>query len=121
MEWPHLPTMLANGNILVFDNGSQRRYSRVIELNPRTLSIEWDYMSDPREDFYSYTRGSAQRLPNGNTLICESGRGKAFEITEDGQMVWEWLNPEIHDGRRAQVYRMMRLSPEMVEPLLSTE
>ena len=121
MEWPHHPTMLDNGNILVFDNGSHRRYSRVIELNPRTMSVEWEYMGDPREDFYTYSRGSAQRLPNGNTLICESDKGKAFEVTRDGETVWEWFNPVIRDGRRAQVYRMMRLSPEMIEPLLNRE
>lgn len=121
MQWPHHPTMLDNGNILVFDNGSHRRYSRVIELNPRTLTVEWEYMGDPREDFFSYSRGSAQRLPNGNTLICESDKGKAFEVTEKGETVWEWLNPVINDGRRAQVYRMMRLSPETVDPLLKTE
>lgn len=119
LEWPHHPTMLESGNILVFDNGVLRGYSRVIELNPSTLEIEWEYVDSPPERFYSRIRGSCQRLPNGNTLICESNEGRAFEVTREGETVWEWYNPLIHDGRRVQVYRMIRYPPEMVEPLLN--
>lgn len=118
LEWPHHPTLLDNGNILVFDNGSFRRYSRVVEVNPVTRNVVWDYTADPPEDFYSYGKGSAQRLPNGNTLICEGDRGRVFEVTADGRIVWEWLNPMMKKGRRVQVYRMIRYLPELVEPLL---
>jgi hypothetical protein len=114
MEWPHHPTMLDNGNILVFDNGSHRGYSRILEINPLTKAIEWEYVENPREDFFSYSRGSAQRLPNGNTLICESDRGRAFEVTEEGETVWEWFNPMISEGKRGQVYRMIRVPPDAV-------
>ena len=72
LEWPHHSTMLENGHILIFDNGVRRQYSRVLELDPVVKAIVWEYVAEPREDFYSYTRGSAQRLPNGNTLISES-------------------------------------------------
>ena len=118
LEWPHHPTMVEGGNILVFDNGVERRYSKVLELNPITEAIEWEYTADPPTIFYTYQKGSAQRLPNGNTLICEGDMGRAFEVTRGGEIVWEWINPEAKDGRRAQVYRMTRLAPEMVEPLL---
>jgi hypothetical protein len=118
LEWPHHPTMLQTGNILVFDNGAFRKYSRVIELDPISESIVWEYVADPPEDFYSYGKGSAQRLPNGNTLICEGDRGRVFEVTQDGEVVWEWLNPFLKDGRRVQIYRMTRIPRETVEPLL---
>ena len=118
LEWPHHPTMLESGNILLFDNGVLQGRSRVVEINPLTLEIEWDYVGDPPESFYSRTRGSAQRLPNGNTLICESNEGRAFEVTAEGEVVWEWYNPLLEDGRRVQVYRVLRYPPEMVEPLL---
>ncbi len=121
LEWPHHPTMLANGNILIFDNGPWRKYSRVVEANPVSGQIEWEYVANPRESFYSFEKGSAQRLPNGNTLICESDRGRAFEVTREGKIVWEWLNPMTKKGHRVQVYRMMRLPPEMVEGLLSSK
>jgi hypothetical protein len=118
LEWPHHPTVLNNGNILLFDNGVVRKYSRVIELNPVSGTIEWEYTGSPPERFYSRTRGSSQRLPNGNTLICESNDGRAFEVTAGGEIVWEWFNPILDEGRRAQVYRMIRYNAEMIEPLL---
>jgi hypothetical protein len=119
LELPHHPTVLENGNILVFDNGAIRGYTRIIELDPLTEEIVWEYTGDPPETFFSSTRGSAQRLPNGNTLICESNDGRVFEITSDGEIVWEWYNPQLAGERRVQIYRMLRYSPEMVEPLLA--
>jgi hypothetical protein len=121
LEWPHHPTMLANGNILIFDNGVARKYSRVIELDPVIGTIVWEYLADPPEAFYTYGKGSAQRLPNENTLICEGDRGRAFEITSDGETVWEWFNPRTKKGRRVQIYRMMRYPPDYVEPLLGVK
>ncbi len=118
MEWPHHPTMLENGNILVFDNGVERRYSQVLELDPVSKEVLWQYVADPPTDFYTYSKGSAQRFPNGNTLICEGDAGRVFEVTSDGEIVWEWINPVLREGRRGQVYRMIRLEPGAVEPLL---
>jgi len=96
----HEPTMLNNGNILVYDNGVHRffsqdldYYSRILEVNPTTNEIEWEYKADPPSDFYSLGMGSAQRLPNGNTFICESLPGRLFEITPDGEIVWEYISP----------------------------
>jgi hypothetical protein len=110
--------MLDNGNILIFDNGVVRESSRVIELNPVTETVEWQYSGDTPGEFYTRTRGSAQRLPNGNTLICEGNRGRCFEVTREGEIVWQWINPMEKDGHRVQVYRMMRYAPGFIEPLL---
>ncbi len=94
----HYPTMLENGNILLFDNGSHRPgqavpYSRVIEVNPKTNRIEWEYKGGPPLSFFSPVISSAERLPNGNTLICEGSTGRLFEVTIDGVIVWEYINP----------------------------
>jgi hypothetical protein len=118
LEWPHHPTMLANGNILVFDNGVVREYSRVLEIDPVSEAVVWEYMADPPEAFFTPQKGSSQRLTNGNTLICEGDRGRVFEVTRSGETVWEWYNPLMEEGRRVQVYRMMRYPADMVEPLL---
>ena len=118
LQWPHHPTMLADGHILVFDNGVGRQYSRIVELDPRSGEIVWSYEAPQPEDFYSSARGSAQRLDNGNTLVCESDRGRAFEISAGGEMVWLWLNPDRQGDHRRTVYRMMRLPHEAVDPLL---
>jgi hypothetical protein len=118
LDQPHMPTMLEGGNILIFDNGSLRGFSRVLELNPLTEEVVWKYQAQPATDFFSELRGSNQRLPNGNTLICESERGRVFEVTRSGEIVWEFWNPEIIEGKRKRIYRFLRLPPAFVDPIL---
>jgi hypothetical protein len=119
LELPHHPTMLDDGNILVFNNGTDQESSTVIELDPVANEIAWEYGIKPSEHFYSPSKGSAQRLPNGNTLICDSDNGRAFEVTGDKEVVWEWFGPIDEKNRRVQIYRMERLEPASVGPLLS--
>ncbi|MHA1940219.1 MAG: arylsulfotransferase family protein [Candidatus Hodarchaeales archaeon] len=117
LEKPHHPTMLKNGNILIFDNGIRRKYSRIIEINPINNNIVWEYSS--KKDFFSPFMGSAQRLPNGNTLICDGANGRVIEITLKKEIVWEWLNPELDsDQHRGTIYQMMRLTKDEVDNLL---
>jgi hypothetical protein len=62
--------------------------------------------------------GSAQRLPNGNTLITESAFGRVFEVTKEGEIVWDYVNPyfgkPLFGGPLAsesnQVFRALRYS-----------
>ena len=92
----HHPTWLDNGRILLFDNGSHRRgpdYSRVIEVDPASNEIAWEYTGEPTLSFYSYNISSADRLPNGNTLICEGAPGRIFEVTPRKEIIWEYINP----------------------------
>jgi len=89
----HQPTVLDNGHMLIFDNGGSRGASRVIEFDPLTLEIVWVYKGDGEHVFQSSQCGSNQRLPNGNTLISETDRGRALEVTPDGEIVWEYVNP----------------------------
>jgi len=90
--------MLDNGNILVFDNGMHPNgfpfgYSRILQVNPKTNEITWAYTGGCVTcEFYSSTLGSCQRLPNGNTLICEGTTGRIFEVTASLEMVWEFAN-----------------------------
>lgn len=118
LEGAHMPTMLANGNILVFDNGVLRKSTRVLELEPESGEIVWSYQGDPPASFYSELRGSAQRLENGNTLVCESDRGHVLEVTREGEVVWEFWNPDIQDGGRMRIYRFMRYPVERMAGLL---
>lgn len=89
----HQPTVLENGNMLVFDNHGNFGKSRVFEFDPLTQHVEWMYAPIPNTLFDSTELGSAQRLPNGNTLITESTRGRAFELTAEKEIVWEHRNP----------------------------
>ena len=87
--------MLNNSNVLVFCNGyhgSRKFYSRVQEFKPETGEIVWEYQGDPILSFYSPHISGMQRLAGGNTLICEGGKGCIFEVTPEGDVVWEFIN-----------------------------
>ena len=113
LDAPHHPTVLDEGRVLVFDNGMHRGYSRLLEVDPRSNEIVWEYRADPPESFFTAVRGSSQRLPNGNTLVTEADHGRVFEITREGEIVWEFFNPilipadselvEMHDGFRPEI------------------
>jgi hypothetical protein len=118
LDGPHKPVLLENGNILIFDNGMERNYSRVIEVNPIEDRIVWEYLGDPPESFYTKGSGFAQPLPNGNILITESNKGRVFEITRDKEKVWEYIAPKDEDGNRPTIYRMTRVSKGYVEKYL---
>jgi hypothetical protein len=100
------------GHILVFNNGVQRKdgsYSSVDELalpvdsqGRYTLSPGkafgpdqpvWRYAAPKKEDFFSSFISGAQRLPNGNTLICSGANGTIFEVTREKEIVWKYVNP----------------------------
>jgi len=128
------------GNILIFDNGgwagygapnpgaptgidnARRDYSRVLELNPTTLEIVWQYpqrregfMFPGFNTFYSSFVSSAQRLPNGNTLITEGQDRRIFEVTAEHEIVWEYLSPYTHRMIKINLlYRAYRIPYEWV-------
>lgn len=121
LEKQHQPTLLDNGHILVFDNGErQRKYSRVLEIDPVGRRIVWQYRARPPHTFFSVSRGGNQRLPNGNTLITESDRARVFEVTPAGKIVWEFFNPRTQPDRkrRAAIYRLVRLWDKERYPFL---
>ena len=116
----HDATYLENGRVLLFDNGTHRRriaFSRVIEVDPETDEIAWEYQDKPPFAFYSSFLSGAQRLPNGNTLICEGAPGRVLEVTPDKEMVWEYISPffsfsEIFNGNTNAMFRAHRHGPD---------
>jgi hypothetical protein len=122
----HAPTLLANGNILIFDNGPHRLdntfpFSRVIEVNPANNETVWMYREQNPYNFFSPRISNAQRLPNGNTLINEGFFGRFFEVTPAGEVVWEYVNPYFgpeNDTANAQtnhVFRVYRYPEEEIK------
>lgn len=128
----HGPYELENGNILIFDNGTHRLdhttpYSRVIEVDPASNEIVWSYQERQVSDFFSPFISNTQRLPNGNTLICEGSFGRLFEVTTEGEVVWEYVNPHflvpahLPDAPPSnRVFRAFRYSPEQIERAKAT-
>jgi len=108
----HEPSILKNGNILLFDNAGHQSRSKVLEFNPTTQGIIWQYADSPETPLFSSTSGSCSRLPNGNTLIVESNAGRALEVTLDKNIVWEFLNPGRWGARknlRATLFDLQRI------------
>jgi len=109
-KYQHDPRVLANGTVMIFDNqGAGEETSRVMEMDPKTWEPVWDFTGSAKQPFYSETCGLAQRLPNGNTLITESDRGRAFEITRQGGMVWEFYNPSRAGDENQYIATMMEM------------
>ena len=116
------------GNLLVFDNEGEAGYppvpvtltggSRVLEIDPIKQQIVWQYTGqdsgEPDWSFRSTHISSARRLPNGNTLICEGQPGRVFQVTRDGEIVWEYVNPyprqskDPNNGRSVANYQLYR-------------
>lgn len=127
------------GNILFFDNGGlggygaptpdrpisgfhnvQRPYSRVVEFNPVTKEIVWEYdwhknhkgmLGHMDFKFFSPFVSYAQRLPNGNTMITEGDMARVFELTSSNEMVWEYLCPYSSETMNI-LYRSYRIGYE---------
>lgn len=96
-DMQHQPNLMPDGTMMVLDNQGynhlEEEQSTVIQFDPATGERIWYYQGDSEHPFYTIGSGSCQRLPNGNTLIVESMMGRAFEVTPDKQIVWEFYNP----------------------------
>lgn len=110
---------LDGGKLIIFNNGNWRSgyYSEVFVIDPPQdgagnyttgegafgpVEPSWAFGGPDRTDFYSWFISNAQRLPNGNTLICEGYSGELFEVTSEGREVWRYVNPQHHYDIAAQ-------------------
>jgi hypothetical protein len=127
------------GNMMVFDNGGTsgygatspgaidgtnivtRYYSRVVEVNPVTFEKVWEYSIPGNASFLFFSRNvsSAQRLPNGNTLITEGADGRLFEVTAENEIVWEYVLPYFNNSANPvpATYRAYRVPYEWIPQL----
>ncbi|HEX9794566.1 MAG TPA: aryl-sulfate sulfotransferase [Planctomycetota bacterium] len=143
LRYQHNPTFLpyaAGGDlrVLVFNNGGGRpdgSYSSVEELvlpfDAKTgftraagepygpAEAAWTYKD--AANFFSAFISGAQRLENGNTLICSGASGHVFEVTRAGEVVWDYRNdlggevkPPDHAGNAPPkaLYRATRLAAD---------
>ena len=125
------PGYPGEGNILIFNNGlahqrdRDRNYSSIEEIVPPVdgygyrrepgaayppTEPVWSYTAETPTDFYSSVVSGVQRLPNGNTLICEGTQGNVFQVTPDGKTVWQYVYPMAGDtplkqGERPSIWQ----------------
>ncbi len=127
------------GKIMIYNNGNGRPgpdFSTVELISPPVdadghylvpaaesfgpVSSEIVYGDEPGETFYSAYMSNAQRLANGNTLICAGSPGRVFEVNPERDMVWEYLVPLFADSPATQgqnvsnnaIFRSYRFSPD---------
>ncbi|WP_411768638.1 aryl-sulfate sulfotransferase [Winogradskyella sp. A3E31] len=99
------------GKMILFNNGNGRTplfsdvyvftlpesspgfYNYTANTAYAPLAPDYIYNTPTPTDFYSSILSSAQRLPNGNTLICEGFNGRFFEIDQLENKVWEYISP----------------------------
>ena len=60
--------------------------------------LTWTYVAPEPSTFFAEAISGCQRLPNGNTLICDGTSGVFFEVTPDKRKVWEYVCPVTGDG-----------------------
>jgi len=130
--YQHQAMFLQTGNILLFDNFggsvshpfSPPHQSAVIEIDPLTQRVVWSHRGTDRRPFFTHWLGYNQRLDNGNTLITESDQGHIFEVTPDGEKVWEYYNPYRTGDNNELIATVMgarRVDPEVLTFPLETE
>jgi hypothetical protein len=98
---PHCPQFTETGTVVLFDNGWLRpelNRSRVIEMDPKTGDIVWEFLSNNPNSFSSPFQGATQRLPNGNTLVTSSNAGQIFEVNLAKEVVWVFVTPWAFQG-----------------------
>jgi len=114
------PGLPGAGNIIVFNNGNGRpegAFTTIDELVTPVNGFNYDldpgeaygpdsatvvYIGDPPEDFYGAFLSGVERLPSGNSLICNGPWGTIFEVTPGGETVWKYINPVLTSGPMVQ-------------------
>ncbi len=122
----HNPTWIPAGykdadKIMIFNNGVGRTGGNASSVDIITQPVDangdytlisgqaygpssnsYSYMNAVPSSFFSLNMGGAQRLSNGNTIICEATKGNFFEIDSSANTVWEYINPVGSTGPVAQ-------------------
>ena len=128
----HDARMLENGNVLIFDNGEDPKdtstghlvpHSRIVEVDPLTNEIVWTYLSPGLTAwrFFSPLISGAHRTPNGNTLITEGMPGRLFEVTPEGETVWEYVSPHglpiegAEPSMETWIFRATKYTPDEID------
>jgi hypothetical protein len=128
------------GHVLVFNNGQGRPGGEHSSIDELALPFDaehgfqrepghpfgptepaWSYAAPQPADFYGSFISGCQRLPNGNTLICQGPDGRLFEVTPAGAIVWEYWNEHGGDApssdggggvSAAALFRATRIAPD---------
>ena len=136
MSGEHFPHIIPKGlpgagDLLVLDNQGNAGIptanveaidaSRVLEIDPVKKEIVWQYNGESSGfalwQFHTEFMGSVQRLPNGNTLIDEAQFGHVFQVTPQGEEVWDYVSPYFGKGKFGGSRMVMSNNLYRVQPI----
>tara|TARA_B100000900_G_scaffold411665_1_gene431813 strand:+ start:13522 stop:15693 length:2172 start_codon:yes stop_codon:yes gene_type:complete len=101
------------GKLIVFNNGNGRypAYSSVDIIDPQvdngTYVLQSNGTFGPASPSWSWNNGEAmysafisgaQALTNGNVLVTHGTQGTLYEVSREGNIVWEYIAPIGSDG-----------------------
>ena len=120
------------GNFLIFENGSRRagpHRSEILEVNPYAgtypnagyrpemaaggpaKQVVWNFTAVQPNSFSSRNISGVQRLANGNTLGVAGRHGHVFQVTREGEVVWEYIIPIVRgtdeDAELGEIYKTL--------------
>jgi hypothetical protein len=87
----HDPDWQPDGTITVYNNNMHRGHSQIIKIDPKTYHTQVLY-EGRNDQFYTWMRGKHQVLENGHIIITSPQQGRAFEVDQQGKVVFEWIN-----------------------------
>jgi hypothetical protein len=88
------------GDLTCYDNGTYVSASRVVEIDAASGDVKWKSPKPTlgRKHYSDFVAG-AQRLPRGNTLVTDGANGRIFQMTRDGEIVWEYVSPIVPSSK----------------------
>jgi hypothetical protein len=105
----HSPRIAPDGGIILFNNFLTANRSSVLTLDPWARRVTREFTGPKSEPLYSKRSGRIQVLPNGNTLVVETDGGRALELTQDGEVVWEFRSPYLVRERGDKIAHLFSL------------
>lgn len=95
--------VLSNGNILF-----QKTWTHILEIDPKTDKVVWEYHCKPTKQGAGKVEAHAfERLPNGDTMIAESGNARIIEVNPKGEIVNQ-INLKVDQPRPHKDTRLVR-------------
>lgn len=111
----HSARFMNDGNVVFFRNGQRgagSSHSEIVVIDPVTQKEVWTYKARKPNVFSSDQFGHVEVMENGNLLVTDNPdmMGRAFEITPDKEIVWEWVNDRVHEKKHLDhVYQVIRI------------
>lgn len=102
VDYQHYPNYTPDGTLIVSthvlgERGQQRTREFYVDDLNQLLTERWSFGDGV--DHYADYGGEAQRLGNGNSLLCYGTEGTMLEVSDEGEIVWdlEWPSePNTH-------------------------